>query len=102
MLRLFGDAVHPRLALSYGTPSASYISIEKSKGVKSVDLGGHEIGSPLPDPFAWKLIIEKGFHFVGIRETGRTREENRKRSVSFSEVSMFLSVVTLRNIKCSH
>jgi hypothetical protein len=33
----------------------------KSKGVKYGNLSGHAIGTPLPNPLAWKLLIKKSF-----------------------------------------
>jgi hypothetical protein len=51
------------------------------------------IKPPSPNLFAWKLLIEKGFHWVRIRATGRVREETLKLSASFSEVPMFVSIL---------
>jgi hypothetical protein len=42
-----------------------YVLPEKSKGVKSGDLGGRAIVPPSRNTFAWQLLIEKGFLSLG-------------------------------------
>jgi hypothetical protein len=66
--------------------------IRKSEGVKSGDLGGHVIGPPF-NTLASKLVIGKGFHWVGIHATGHVQGETWKISASFREVPTFLYIL---------
>jgi hypothetical protein len=72
------------------TQSSVYPPGKKSKGVISDDLVDHATGPPpSPNPFAWKLLIVKSFHWAGISATGRDQEENSEICASFSELRRF-------------
>jgi hypothetical protein len=58
------------------TKSCLYLHRKKSKVVKTGDLGGHAIGPPSPNPSAWKLLFQKGFHCVSIMQRGSTLQED--------------------------
>jgi hypothetical protein len=76
------------------TKSFMYPHRNKSKGVKSGDLGGHVIRAPSPNPFAWKLLNEKGFHWVRIGAMGHVWEETFCFSQWTSHVFIYTSLTT--------
>jgi hypothetical protein len=62
MLQLFGNAVLSHLAPSFGAPSSLCTPIGRNLNGKCLVTWEVMQYDPCHNPFAWKLLIEKGFH----------------------------------------